>query len=173
VPLLLLGITLGLDSFKAGLGLAALRRSWQRQAVLALAFGIFDGLGTFAGLALGGALTGPIAIASSYVGPAMLIGYGFLLISISRKTPSDPDLGPQWMIVGVPLAFSIDNFVSGVALGLVQFPAPAAATIIGTISGLMAFAGLRFAGTALRPFRLSPAWSGTMMLLIGFMLAAD
>jgi putative Mn2+ efflux pump MntP len=175
VPLLLLGITLGLDSFRAGVGLAALRPSWQREAVLGLAFGICDGLGTFTGLALGGALTGgPIPIAASYLGPAMLIGYGLWLISTSRERANENPLEPRWMIVGVPLAFSVDNVVSGVAFGLVQFPAPVAATIIGFVSGLMALGGLRFGGTAIRLLRVPAGpWTGTMMLLIGVMLAAD
>jgi putative Mn2+ efflux pump MntP len=135
--------------------------------MLALAFGIFDGFGTFAGLALGGALTGgPITVVSRYLGPAMLMGYGFLLISVSHETPSrERDVGPRWMIVGVPLAFSVDNLVSGVALGLVPF---------GTISGSMALAGLRFGGMAIRLFPLPPGlWTGALMLLIGVMLAAD
>jgi putative Mn2+ efflux pump MntP len=175
MSVLLLGITLGLDSFRACVGLAALNKGWRRYAMLALAFGAFDALSTFVGLGLGHAvIRRSIAnIAAAYVGPVLLIGYGAALITLSRHDAVETfDVGRRWMIVGVPLALSLDNLVSGVALGLARFPVPITAAILGLVSGAMALAGCWCGAIVIR---LSPARSeltaGVFMVVVGVMLA--
>ena len=174
MSVLLMGITLGLDSLRAGVGMSALDRSWRLHAWLALAFGICDGLGTLIGAALGEAVSRG-AIAAGYVGPALLIVYGTLLIAVPSHTASRVrEVGRPWMIVGLPVALSVDNLVSGVALGLVQFPAVTTAAIIAAVSGAMALVGLRFGAYVIRmcPLRAEPV-AGVMMLVVGAMLAVD
>jgi manganese efflux pump family protein len=176
MSVLLIGVTLGLDSFRAGVGMAALDRSWRLHAWLALAFGICDGLGTLIGVALGEAVSrGFVAAAAGYVGPALLILYGALLIAVPSSAASRVrEVGRPWMIVGLPVALSVDNLASSVALGLVQFPAATTAVIIGAVSGAMALAGLRFGAVLLRMFPLpAELAAGVMMLLVGAMLAVD
>jgi putative Mn2+ efflux pump MntP len=176
MSLLLLGVTLGLDSFRACVGVAALNDGWRRHALVAVAFGTSDGLGMVTGLALGGAMShGLIATTARYVGPTLLIVYGAALICAPRHAASGTrDLGYGWMLVSVPVALSLDNLVSGAALGLAQFPVAITAAIVGAISGVMALAGLRLGRIVIRlvPLR-SELTAGTMMVLVGAMLAAD
>lgn len=175
MSVLLLGVTLGLDSFRACVGLAALSASWRLHASLALAFGLFDGLGSVIGIALGGAvMRSSIAAPAAYLGPGLLIGYGTLLIAVRRRTPSRVrDLGQRCVILGMPVALSLDNLVSGAALGLVQFPPVTTAAVIGAVSGIMALVGLRFGAMVVRRFSLQSELAvGVMMLLVGVILAA-
>jgi manganese efflux pump family protein len=176
VSVLLLGLTLGLDSFRAGVGMAMVGRSRRLHLWLALAFGICDGLGTLIGVAVGDAASrGSIAAAAGYIGPALLIVYGALLIAVpSHASSRIQEVGRPWLIVGLPVVLSVDNIVSGLALGLVQFPAVTTAAIIGAASAAMALAGLRLGALVIRisPLRTEVA-AGAMMLVVGAMLAVD
>jgi putative Mn2+ efflux pump MntP len=172
----LLGITLGLDSFRGGIGLGALNASWRLHASLALAFGVLDGMGSLIGIALGTAvLRSSIAVPAAYLGSGLLIGYGALMI-VARPgtTLRVRDVGRSCVILGMPVALSFDNLVSGAALGLVQVSPLATAAVIGTVSGIMALAGLRFGAIVVRRFSIeSEVAVGVMMLIVGVMLAVS
>jgi putative Mn2+ efflux pump MntP len=175
VAVLLLGVTLGLDSFRACVGLAALSASRRLHVCLALAFGLFDGLGSLIGIALGGSvMRSSLAAPAAHLGPGLLIGYGTLLIAVRRSTPSRVrDLGQRCVILGMPVALSLDNLVSGAALGLVQFPPVTTAVVIGVASGIMALVGLRFGAIVVRRLSLQSELAvGVMLLLAGVILAA-
>jgi putative Mn2+ efflux pump MntP len=175
VSVLLLGITLGLDSFRACVGLAALGASWRLHASLALAFGLFDGLGSLIGIALGTAvMRSSITVPATYLGSGLLIGYGTLMIAVRPCTTSRVrDLGQRCVILGMPVALSFDNLVSGAALGLVHVSPVTTAAVIGAVSGIMALVGLRFGAIVVRRFSVhSELAVGVMMLLAGVILAA-
>ena len=50
IAVLLLGLVLGLDSLRASLGLGVLRRSRARRLMIAVSFGVCDGLAPLLGL---------------------------------------------------------------------------------------------------------------------------
>jgi putative Mn2+ efflux pump MntP len=53
------------------------------------------------------------------------------------------------MVLGLPLSLSLDNLVAGTTLGMVGFPLLLSVVIIGAMSSLLSFAGLRLAKTAM------------------------
>jgi putative Mn2+ efflux pump MntP len=143
MAVILLGVALGLDSFRASLALGTMTPSAARQLRLALAFGLCDGVAPLLGLALGPTLRDLLSAWAGVLGPALLVGYGLYSLVIPRGT-GDADSGRDgWMALGIPLFLSLDNLVAGFALGMMRTPIAPTAAAIGAISGLMSLAGFR------------------------------
>ncbi len=140
---LLLGFVLGLDSFRASLGLGMVRDSAARRTRIALAFGLCDGLAPVLGLAIGSALVTSVSPWVGRLGPLVLGGYGVFTFLNAGKGNTDearPDGG--WVLFGLPLSLSLDNLVAGFGLGAIQMPILLTAALIGLMSGAMSLAGL-------------------------------
>src|SRR5882724_11772938 len=135
--LLLLGLGLGFDSFRASAALGALpmrRRNWAR---IALAFGVCDGLAPLLGLALGKSL-GRIHAWLPVVGSVAVGAYGLVVVIKTLRskeiTGADSD---RPMASGIPLMLSLDNLAAGVGLGNFEFPVIFSAFTLGFMSFLM------------------------------------
>ncbi len=130
--LFLLGLALGFDSFRVSLGLGGLRLSRARRRLIALSFGVCDGLAPLAGLLLGQSLVATVGRWTEYIAPFALGGYGLYVIYVAcRRGESEQEAEGAWVVLGLPLALSLDNFAAGVGLGLLQYPALLSAAIIG------------------------------------------
>jgi putative Mn2+ efflux pump MntP len=140
----LLGFVLGLDSFRASLGLGLARRGAAGQARVALAFGLCDGLAPLVGMAAGSLLVARLSPWTGWVGPLVLGGFG-LFVFIKAGTSGAEDARPEggWSLLGLPLVLSLDNLAAGFGLGAIGVPVVLSAALIGLISGFMALAGLR------------------------------
>jgi manganese efflux pump family protein len=138
---ILLGMALGLDSFRASLALGTMRPSVGRQLRLALAFGLCDGVAPLVGLALGPTLRDLLSAWAGVLGPALLAGYG-IYSCVMPRDPGDAD-SDGWIALGIPLFLSLDNLVAGFALGMLRWSILPSAVAIGAISGLMSLAGFR------------------------------
>jgi putative Mn2+ efflux pump MntP len=147
--ILLLGFALALDSFavSASVGAAGLSRS--RHLGLALSFGICDGLASLFGAILG---IGPDDISDQWlhwIGPLAVAAYALYVLVLTRFTLSaGSSMNARWLVFGLPLALSLDNFLTGGRLNALELPVPATAMLFGLCSGLLAFAGLRLGGWA-------------------------
>jgi putative Mn2+ efflux pump MntP len=147
--ILLLGFALALDSFavSASVGAAGLSRS--RHVGLALSFGICDGLASLFGATLG---IGPNDNSDQWlhwVGPLAVAAYALYVLLLARLTLSVGSImNARWLVFGLPLALSLDNFLTGGRLSGLELPVPATAILFGLGSGLLAFAGLRLGGWA-------------------------
>src|SRR6185503_5487523 len=139
VTLLLLGFALSLDSFRASLGLGALKLSRLRQLQIVIAFGLCDALAPLIGLLIGKSLLEFVGPWVEHLGPLLLCAYGVYVIYISQRYVGDTD---RWMVLGLPLSLSLDNLVAGTTLGMVGFPLVLSVTIIGVMSSLFSLAGL-------------------------------
>jgi putative Mn2+ efflux pump MntP len=140
---LLLAFALSLDSFRASVGLGALRPRARVALRLAATFALVEAGAPLVGIALGGALVplaGPWTLAA---GPVMLAGTGvYVLVDALRDGQSaQRALGVGTSMV-LPLSLGLDNLVAGGGLGLMGMPPLLAAAVIGAISGLLALAGL-------------------------------
>ncbi len=173
--LLLLGFTLSLDSFRVSLTLGALKLKPWRQAQIALAFGLCDGLAPLVGLLLGQSLVKYIGGWVEYFGPLMLGLYGCYVIYVARRC-RDSEAAEQdhWLVFGIPLSLSLDNLVAGTSLGLIGFPVALSVAVIGTMSGLMSLAGLRLGSAAVRylPVR-AELLGGVALICIALALALE
>lgn len=147
--LLLIGFALSLDSFRASLGLGALKLSRWRQVQIVVAFGLCDALAPLVGLLLGKSLLTYVGPWVEHLGPLLLCAYGVYVIYIAQRyAGAEAEDADHWMVLGLPLSLSLDNLVAGTTLGMVGFPLLLSVVIIGAMSALLSFAGLRLARTA-------------------------
>ena len=148
--LLLIGFALSLDSFRASLGLGALKLSRLRQLQIVIAFGVCDALAPLVGLLIGKSLLTYVGSWVERLGPLLLCAYGVYVIYIAQRyAGSEARETDHWMVLGLPLSLSLDNLVAGTTLGMVGFPTLLSVVIIGAMSSLLSFAGLRLAKTAM------------------------
>jgi manganese efflux pump family protein len=163
ITLLLLGFALSLDSFRVSLGLGTLKLSRMRQFQIVIAFGVCDALAPLIGLLIGKSLLEFIGPWVEHLGPLLLCAYGVYVIYIARRcVGSETD---RWMVLGLPLSLSLDNLVAGTSLGMIGFPILLSVVIIGAMSALLSFAGLRLGRTAANMVRVRAELIGGVVLI--------
>lgn len=167
ITLLLLGFALSLDSFRASLGLGALRLSRLRQLQIVVAFGVCDTLAPLIGLLLGKSLLAYIGPWVEYLGPLLLGAYGVYVIYIGQRYAGrEADDTDRWMVLGLPLSLSLDNLVAGTTLGMVGFPLLLSVLVIGGMSSLLSFIGLRLGAMTFNLLRLRSDLIGGLVLIV-------
>lgn len=163
ITLLLLGFALSLDSFRVSLGLGTLKLSRMRQFQIVIAFGVCDALAPLIGLLIGKSLLEFIGPWVEHLGPLLLCAYGVYVIYIARRcVESDTD---RWMVLGLPLSLSLDNLIAGTSLGMIGFPIAMSVAIIGAMSALFSFAGLKLGRTAMNLLRVRAELIGGAVLI--------
>lgn len=144
LPLLGLAFALGLDSFRASIGLGALRPKLGSALRLAGSFALIEALAPLVGAGAGSALVRLAGDWTAAAGPVVLAGTGiYTILSARREEGQRPpaNLGVGASLV-LPLSLSADNLLAGGAIGLLGIAPIPAAAVIGTTSGLLALAGL-------------------------------
>lgn len=167
VTLLLLGFALSLDSFRASLGLGALKLSRLRQLQIVIAFGVCDATAPLIGLLIGKSLLEFIGTWVAHLGPLLLCAYGVYVIYIAQRyagrEAGDAD---RWMVLGLPMSLSLDNLVAGTTLGMIGFPLLISVTIIGAMSALLSFVGLMLGRTAVKLLPVRADLIGAVALIV-------
>ncbi len=153
LAILLLGLALGLDSFRVSLGLGLLRLSFRRRLAIAAAFGLCDGLAPLGGFAVGRLFLDRISPWAEWLGPVVLCLYGIYMVVVARM-PDGDERQARWLF-GLPIVLSLDNLVAGIGLGALGFPVFGSAAVLGLASGVLAWVGLSLGATAAR--HLPPA----------------
>lgn len=164
--LLLVGLALGLDSLRASCALGAIGVSRRRQYQMALAFGLSDGISPLIGSYLGSALADSVAPWIERVGPLLLAGYGLHVLWASRYWAGQ-DLENRRLLLGLPVAFSLDNLIVGGGLSLAGHPPLLTAAVLGASSAALSLAGFRIGQMTMS--RLTPRlrWlAGGALLLV-------
>jgi putative Mn2+ efflux pump MntP len=175
VTLVLLGFVLSLDSFRASLGLGALKLRPVKQAQIVIAFGLCDGVAPFLGLVIGKSLVNYIGVWIEYLGPLVLLAYGLYVIYMARRYAGrEAEETGGWMVLGLPLSLSLDNLIAGASLGLIGFPIVVSVVVIGAISALMSLAGLVLGKTAVNLLKpKSELFAGLALVVIAVTLAIE
>ena len=170
---ILLGLLLGLDSFRASLAMGAAGLGVAHVIRVAFAFGVCDGVAPLIGLAMGQTTTVCISPWTVLVGPVLLIGSGTYVLFKRLDDESRPPEG-GWAILGMPLCLSLDNLVAGVGLGALGTPVIPSAAVIGVLSALMALTGLLLGrlGRIALPAR-AERLSGLLLVIMGIATAFD
>lgn len=173
--LLLLGFALSLDSFRASLGLGALKLRPLRQAQIVLAFGLCDGLAPLVGLLIGQSLVRYIGGWVEHLGPLALFAYGVYVVYVSQRYAGKEAEEPgRWLVLGLPLSLSLDNLVAGASLGMVGFPLLLSVAVIGAMSALMSLVGLRLGGLAVNLLGVKTELiGGVALMFVALVLALE
>jgi len=157
-------LALGWDSLSAGLGLGTVAEARRRALRLALVFGISDGIASLIGMACGHALSPMLRSLVEILGPVLVAITGLVVILVpdlaQRALSSD-----RWVMMGVPVAFTLDNLNVGFGRGLDHMPALAECALIGVVSGAMAWLGIALARRAERLMPEFAARAAGVMLL--------
>src|SRR5262249_31167732 len=99
LTLLLLGFALSLDSFRASLGLGALKLTRLRQLQIVIAFGVCDALAPLVGLLIGKSLLAYVGQWVEHLGPLLLCAYGVYVIYIAQRYAGKEAAGTDhWMV---------------------------------------------------------------------------
>ena len=165
---MIIGLLTGVDNFRAGIGLGALNIDPPCKKQLMLYFLIFESampaLGLFVGNSIGKSITSSTTLDqwSNIIGSVILGSLGVYVILNSTLKGEEEDkqknekkkkvLQSQWIIIGLPISLSFDNFFAGTGLGVLGFPVILSAVLIGGISGLMSVSGLKLGDTLKRKF---------------------
>jgi putative Mn2+ efflux pump MntP len=129
-------VTLGLDSARASAALALHPASAAHGLRVALAFGVFDGVASLAGLLAGGSLVDALEPRVRTAGALVLAAYALWLVLQPREWAPRGGGTLLW----VPAALSLDNLGAGVVLAGVGPPYVIAA-LLGLTSCILAVVG--------------------------------
>ena len=157
VNVIVLGFVLSLDNFRTSVLLGPLRMRRARMVLVAVNFGLWDGLAPLLGLLIGRYLGGALGPVADYLGPLALLGYGAYLLVRAWRTPAsgegDEEFEKSWTLFGLPLPLSVDNIVAGTGLGLLGFSPWLPALIFGLITAVTSLTGLVLGRLAFRLVR--------------------
>lgn len=166
ITLLLLGFALSLDSFRVSLGLGTLKLSRLRQLQIVIAFGVCDAIAPLIGLLIGKSLLEYVGPWVEHLGPLLLCAYGAYVIYIAQRyAGKEAGETDRWMVLGLPLSLSLDNLVAGTSLGMIGFPMILSVAIIGAMSALLAFVGLKLGKTAVNLVPVRAEMIGGVVLI--------
>lgn len=151
IELLLLALALAMDAFAVSLAQGAAGRVRLAQAlVLALAFGVAQGVMPLIGWGLGAAFAGWIESVDHWIAFVLLTALGLNMI---RASFSDTEAGPAlkgWHLFGAAIATSIDAAAAGITLPLLAVSPVIACLTIGAVTAMLCFAGALGGGHASR-----------------------
>jgi manganese efflux pump family protein len=173
--LILLAFVLGLDSFRVSAGLGGLNLDPSRRRWIALAFGLCDGAASLVGAVAGRSVLAAAGRWTAVLGPVVLFGYGCYVLYLAwRCEELREGSNGMWLVFGIPLALSLDNFVAGVGIGMLELSALVSALVIGMVSGLLSLAGMRLGNVVGQyvPFR-AELLGGLALICMALILALD
>jgi manganese efflux pump family protein len=157
VNVVVLGFVLSLDNFRTSVLLGPLRMRRARMVLVAVNFGLWDGLAPLLGLLIGHYVGDAIGPISDYLGPLALLVLGAYLLIQAWRTPApgqdDEEFEKSWTLFGLPLPLSVDNIAAGTGLGLLGFSPWLPAVIFGMTTAVMSLIGLVLGRLAFRLVR--------------------
>jgi putative Mn2+ efflux pump MntP len=142
VEVVILGVTLALDNFRASIALGPLPMRLGRAVHVAVMFGVWDGLAPLVGGMLGKFLCEAIEPLADYIGPAVMGVYGLYLLVRSVRSSAPEELDHPWTLFGIPLSLRVDNLIAGTSLGMLGVSPWLAAVIFASLTTVLSFAGL-------------------------------
>ena len=157
VNVIVLGFVLSLDNFRTSVLLGPLRMRRARMLLVAVNFGLWDGLAPLLGLLIGHYIGNAVGAIADYLGPLALLGYGAYLLIWAWRVPApgggEEEFAQSWTLFGLPLPLSVDNIVAGTGLGLLGFSPWLPALVFGVVTALMSLIGLVLGRLAFRLVR--------------------
>lgn len=167
--LVALGLLVGLDNLRFGVGLGALDLDHRRRWQLALSFGLFEAVMPLVGVLAGSMLIGVLEADLDWLGPALLAGCGLVVLwgGLHESDARSRVAGSSWLFV-FPMALSLDNVLAGGVLAAMDVALVPAVCTVGLLSAALSFLGL-YVGSVL--VRYVPARSD--FVAVGVILVAS
>jgi len=137
--ILILALALAADAFGVGISVGLTCRAPRQIFRLSWHFGLFQALMPAAGALAGVLLRELVQTYAPYVAALLLAAIGLKMLweSAHQKPEKEcPDPTKGWSLLGLSLAVSIDAFVAGIGMVMLNAPLLSACLIIGLITGL-------------------------------------
>ena len=171
IALISIAFLTGLDNLQVAASLGLTRMDVRRKYMLALMFGLFEGLMPLLGVWLGAAMFRQIPNLE-WLGALLLAACGLLILTTSLKTGEARRNHSPWLVLLLPAFLSLDNLLAGAGFGALGYPLAATALTIGLVSSCMCLAGM-FLTHQLRnslPRWVEPLSGAYLMALAAFIL---
>jgi putative Mn2+ efflux pump MntP len=175
VPLLLVGLSVGLGNFAASIAIGLGGISKALRVKIAVVFGLFETGMPILGLIVGHKVSGVLGNNASIIGGSLLVLMGiYLIFSALHSTDSkEVKLASQGIgkLLLAGLSLSIDNLVVGFGLGTHHESLWLAAMVIGLTSVVLALLGLELGSRLGRKIEeFSEVFSGVVLIAVGVII---
>ncbi len=144
--LIFMAVGLAMDAFAVSVckGMAMKKMDWRNALKAGLYFGGFQALMPALGYFLGSRLQSLIAGVDHWIAFGLLVFIGGKMIveSFDKNSKTDCSFGARTMLV-LAIATSIDALAVGISLGFLQTDIILAVTLIGAITFLLSFLGVK------------------------------
>jgi putative Mn2+ efflux pump MntP len=169
MPVLALAISLSLDNARVVMALAAAGLTRRVATRMIAAFVVLESLMPVGGLLIGTALRTRMEGLTEWAGIVALVSAGVYLLGTTLIGQSERTPDKAWMVLGLPLALSLDNLIAGLGLGLLDVSVVMVGGLFGLATALTCSAGFLLGHRALS---LSPrlARVAAGVALVGFAL---
>jgi manganese efflux pump family protein len=168
----LIGIGLSMDCFAVSVGFGTSRKLlWKDLIRMALFFGFFQGMMTFAGWWTGDTLKQLIESVDHWIAFSILslIGIRMILESFKHeKEKTSIDIRKFKILVSLSVATSIDALMTGVSFGFINVDIIMATILISTVTFIVTLIGGKLGEKAtFIPARRAELIGGIVLILIG------
>jgi len=168
-----IALGLAMDAFAVSLAAGASGTVRHLRPTLRLAFhlGLFQSLMPILGWFAGSRVAGRLATVDHWIAFALLAFVGARMIQSGLATDADvvpPDPSRGLTMVMMAVATSLDAFAIGLSLAMLDVAIWQPSAIIGVVTAVMSFAGIRFGATlGVRFGKRMEILGGVVLLLIG------
>lgn len=162
----------GADNLQACLGIGLLPFGRRQRQAYAIAFSAAEVIASALGPAIGSRLRAPWILLAERYPPVVLLLFGAAILGLAvNKRDLTRWFGNPWMILGVPLLFSVDNFLMGAESSVAEAAPWFFAVVNGSTGAAMSCGGL-YLGIWVRRMRprLPDFIAGGYLLLLSLKL---
>lgn len=170
-----LAVALAMDAFAVALTQGArFRHDWRSVALIAIAFGLFQGLMPLAGWLLG-SFTLPIVEAwDHWIAGGLLAGLGMQLILSGERNGEGSARLSGFALLAASIATSVDAFAAGITLPTLDLPPLATCATIAVVTAVLSAIAIEFGQRAGDRFgRHAEIAGGVMLILLGANILFD
>lgn len=176
--IILTAFALSMDAFAVSIscGISNAAKKEKDQLILAITFGLFQGLMPILGFYLASIFKSTIENFTGYIAFTILLIIGIHMLIEAIKITENCDviiLTPKKIIL-LAFATSIDAFATGISLSMVNVSIVYASMIIGIITFIVSYIGIKFGCKISKFFRKgSEIFGGLIIIAIGIKILID
>ncbi|WP_343344616.1 manganese efflux pump MntP family protein [Sphingomicrobium sp. XHP0239] len=177
IAVVLLALALAMDAFAASIARGAGGIARRDGFMLALAFGLFQGLMPLIGLLLGDAFSGIIEAFDHWIAFVLLGAIGVQMIREGLEPAETEGTGRRLTLAAIltlALATSIDAAVAGLTLRFFELPVSVSLVVIGVTTFLLALVGVTLGGRlGMRVGKRAEVAGGAVLILLGVKILVE
>ena len=176
--LILIALGLSMDCFAVSLSFGTTRKLlWKDIFLMALLFGLFQGIMPLIGWLVGTSVQSFIAPVDHWIAFAILASIGLKMIWQSFGTGDEKqsvDIRKMTILLTLSLATSIDALITGVGFGFISVNILEAVAIISVITFFVSVIGAKLGEiTTFLPARWAEFLGGTVLIAIGLKMVLE